>query len=751
MPGQEEALERARLAQLRQQLNVERNDHTTFRGWADEAFRDPLFGATRSLVYERSTLPREELERNEQALSAGVAGLATAGLGAVVGAVAHEVLPQDDLRLQEQERILQRAFGELDPSLRSNGKLYEEVRNPGLVSTRHNALLDAVRYRRDPKPPAAGTDPSFRVVDWDWTERELGRVTPDRVATVTNVPQAGPDLGGFARGWDGPEGGNRVAYTVVPEVNSGRFSQKLLPALVDRVYGRDARIEWVDEDGIAMAPKARRREINLPDRQPVERPVSRDRLHELKPGQRAELLERMAPGQTRGSNQSGYIWGTLTDRPRYGYGVPLDRTTTNPEVIVSEVRTPPELETKYLYTEDSRDPFVEYNLGRGNRAVGPSWGSTEPPTAPTPAVRRKRDVAGDISFRGDLIERRGGFSLADAQAVQSKLGLPVSFARAGAPAASALENAVESIRTAEALPSHGAVIERYARSLPRLGATTSPRQPAIVRMSAMPLDTRVGVTSKLRKSLDLPSALEGAGYEPTQSGLRQANADVVAAAGRRVNRLNTAARLAPAVGVLTGLADPQAAELVGAALREEGAVRAGLLRDAVRVYGQNAVVGGIQGGLAGAMIRALPAAAPRLGLAGRLATAGVSGLGIAAPALTGIAIAQTADSYLKGATGEGLTAHTRRAQQQAQPALRDPVNAVFPTPRAVMAQTPSGVAQLRPASPVNPVIQEARNRVALFQRNFNPLRGDLGLTELLFGRGRGQPFGGRSQRSLKLR
>lgn len=753
MPGREEALERARLAQLRQRLNVERNDNTLFRGLADEGLRGPLFDPVRGMG--RSTLTPEEVERSEQAVSAAATGLIAAPLAFVAGEAARQALPRQTLGDQEHLRTIQRSFPRLDPSLyasdpgRHGAKLRELPRGYEFGSPGQRAVPGALQYEAlglvDNRGLLADPlDEPLRGVDWDQSARELGRATPDRLTTVQNVPQSGPDLGGFARNWSGPDDGNRVAYTVVPNANSSRFSQRLLPAVIDQVYSKDAKPKapTAIKKGPGAWPGYSAGRVtggydfeasmdDILERESV-RPVPRTRLAELEPADRLALLERLAPGQLAGNNQSGYVWGTLTEMPRYReYGG--DGVSTNPEVVVSEVRTPPELETRYLYTGDTHDPAVRYNQSPDVKAVGPAWGATELPAAGPLSGRRKRNVAGDISFRTDLIERRGGFSLADAQAVQSQLGLPVSFGREGLPAARALEEAVESIRTAEQLPSHAAVVEKYARPLPRQGSTTSPRQPATGRMSEMPLDTRVGVTSQLQQAFDVPGALQEAGYEPTKAGLKQANAGIADAAQRRLQGLDRAVRFAPAAGTLLGLADPQAAELVGAALREEGPARSGLIKDAARVYGQNALVGGIQGGLVSGAL----AAAPRLGL-GALATAAVPVLGVAAPVLAGATAVQTVDGYLRGATGEGLTAHTQRTQQQAQPALRNPVNAVFPTPKAVPARTPSGVARLRPAKPANPVIQEALNRVALFQENFNPLRGDLGVSELLFGRGRGR-------------
>jgi hypothetical protein len=740
MPGREEALDRARLARLRQGLNVERTDNTLFRGWADELLREPLSADRRQY---RSSLPPEERERVERDLSAGLTGLIATPLAFVAGEGLRQVVPQNALADQERKRVLQRGFGQLDQSLRSDsGKLREKAEVPEFEGSRRQAIPVALSYSG--KTDAMGEGLPMAAVDWDRSAQALGRATPDRIATVQNVPETGPDLGSFGRGWDGPDAGNQVAYTVVPNANSSRFAQRLTPALIDQVYSKDARVPEVP--AIESGPYAGAAGVGLggargyqfdsglpssTNQRETARPVPTTRMADLRPEERLSLLEQLAPGQLHGRNQSGFIWGTLTEMPRYReYGG--DGYTNNPEVVVSEVRTPPELETRYLYTGDTHDPKVRYKDAPDTRALGPAWGVSEQALAGASlSGRQKRNTAGDISFRGDLIERRGGLSLADAQAVQSKLGLPVTIGREGYPAARALEEAVETIRQAEDLPSHAAVVERYARSLPRLGATTSPRTPATGRVSEMPLDTRAGVTSGLKQAFDLSGALQEAGYEPTKGGLLKANADVADTAARRVAGLDTAVRFAPAVGTVMGLMDPKAAELLGAALREEGPVRTGLARDALRVYGQNALVGGVQGGL----VSAAMAAAPRLGLSG-LATSAASALPVVAPALAGIAATQTVDGYLKGATGEGLGQHWRRTQRQAKPTQADVVQALVPVAKPVMANTPSGVAQVRPRARVNPVVQEVSNRAALARENFNPLQGEFGLTELLFGRGR---------------
>lgn len=615
--------------------------------------------------------------------------------------------------------------------------------------------------------------------NWERTGKNLGSRIPDRmIVGASPIPEPGPDLGGFGRGWQGPGPESSVAYTVVPNVNSSRFSQKLAPALLDQVYTKDAS-QYLDGD-----PGDYKVEYDFPRRliQSSEvQPVPRNRMAAMTGAERVALLEKLAPEQTWGRNQSSYLWGTLTDHPRYEYGIGR-YYSNNPEVLVSEVRTPAELETNYLYTEDSRDPKVRYKLNPREKAMGPSWGVSEQPLpqGQSLAGRPRRMTAGDISFRGDLIERRGGLSLADAQAVQSQLKIQPTLVTRNLSPARALEKAIDSIADKEGLGSHAEVVERYARRLPNLGSTTAPRgNPAFGIESEFPLDTTVAVPQRFRQAFDVEKALSAAGYEPNKKGLAAANQDASAAAARRLSRARFMTGALPAAGALLGLADPQAAELAGVAVSERDlATRRALAVDAARVYGQNAAVGAVTGGMVSA---ALPHAS-RIGLGAAVAPL-TAGMAVAGPVIAGSAAVQSADSYLRGATGRGLAAHTRSAQdttagmtrsmQAASPrktytegwitipgkgrrwrdsqgnfymqqpgmvrtapaqTARQVVPQLFPAPRAVPANTSSGVAWLTRTQPQSPVIREARNRVALFRERFNPARGEFGLTELLMGR-----------------
>lgn len=773
-----EALERAQLAKLRNAFNVERTDNTLLRDAADSVLAGRLPG------------PRGDQEA-EATASAALSGLMTGFIAPTVG-LGGALTPANDPESTKgyaefKSKGLERQLPNLDPSYyvsrefggvpklrdaplgathkgEQGSRIARQVVRQKPGSSPGGSIFDDV-WHQDFWDESLGDEARVKGVDWDATAQRMGRLMPKRTVSATNVPEFGPDLGGFTRGWQ-PDPENMTALTVVPNTNSGRFSQALLPAVIDQVYRKDA-YRYQEEPGIEKKRMEipAKREIGPEDVRDA-RPVPRTQLADLSSEQRVALLEKLAPGQISGRNQSGYIWGTTTEMPRYEYA---GGSKGNPEIVISEVRTPPELQTKYLYTAHTHDPWMQllgddrasagdpFDEVFGERkpaqpdVLGPTWGVSNEEITPGMSLsgRRKRNTAGDISFRQDLIERRGGFSLADAQAVQAKLGLPlaaVSEAAApspmtGAPSAlsrgrliqadpgDALQNAIDSIAKHEGI-SHGEVVERYARRLPRAGNTTAPRQPAQVRVGAMDLDTSLGITSDLKRAFDLPEALRQAGQEPTTAGIKAVNQAADDFAKNKIQAMRTVKFGAPGAGALMGLADPQAAELLGTALKQESPLmRTGLMRDAARVLGQNMVVGAAQGGLvSGAM-----AAAPYLGLAPQ-AAAVATGLTVAAPAMAGAAVVNTADSYLKGATGEGLAAHAKKVQAKAQPSGMAAAQQLFPRPQAVVANTPSGTARLSRTQPVNPLLREAQNRAALFKARFNPLKGELGLSELLLGR-----------------
>lgn len=407
-------------------------------------------------------------------------------------------------------------------------------------------------------------------IDWDQASNSAQwRGVYDETAPSTtlewakDIPRYGPDLGAtrFASGYQ-PPADSKLAYTVVPNANSARFKDALLPAVVDQVYRRDAH-RFLDADPSDFVDGADRSLIpysyDFPPAAENVKPVPKDALAEISSSERVGLLERMAPGQTQNRNVSGYLWGTVGEYPRYEYARSKTRNlgdSRNPEVVLSEVRTPPELETDYLFTSDTHDPYVTYKstpMRTGTdwdgetveygkeTALGPSWGIVQADDPAAVAARRSKvDITGDISFRSDLIQgHRAGWSLADAQAMQAHLGLPLSIEKPGAlKADEALEQATEAIRASQGLKTHGEVVQRFGRPLPRMGVTTSPRQPATLTSGPAYADVAPAVTDRLKQAFDLSGALGKAGFTPDESGLKAANQAIQTAGNTRLRAQN---------------------------------------------------------------------------------------------------------------------------------------------------------------------------------------------------------------------
>ena len=767
MAGREEALQRAsqeRLGRLRQQLETDRNDSTLFRGIATSAYGTGGFG--------RDPVLSDDKEATD-ALNAAVVGLTAIPLSAAAGAA---LAPGKDSQTGRKiaSAAATRGFGEALQDL--NPGYYEGRNSPKIWADPEygitgpfkgdasvaSALESAFKYNQQPRLDDRLATP-LASIDWEKTAAGLERSMPiePRLKRVSDVPDAGPDLGGFGRS-QGPEpvDGRQRIYTVVPDTNSGRFSQRLLPEVIDKVYSEDARYE-VDP---RQSPRPR---AVFEDRaEATPRALPPQKLGELSSGERVALLESMAKGQTYGRNQSATLWGTVYEHPRYTYA---SGSRGNPEVVVSDVNLDPELETRYHMTTDVNDPYVKPVDG-GLRRLGPHWGMTERVIGSTgtgPRLRRQTD--GDVSWRSDLTQARGALSLADVQALQKEAGLPITTFDSikDANYGGTLERGIESLKNHQGLATHAEVIEKNARRVPRLGRTTAPRQPANVVTSPFDLDVQVHIPETLKASYDLPAAMSRAGYEPTVGGARAINSDMRLRGEQATQGVRRMAGMAPTAGAILGLTDARAAETLGTALRERDPdVKAGLLKDAVRIYGENAFNGAIQGAGVGAALKGVAAFAPSAApfAAGAVAIGGM--------ALVPGAVADAYSGYLKGATGEDLGQHWRKFQElrygtepapqvvsqplpagaqqarQATPLLsirasgsgigRQVIPQLFPTPKPVTARTASGVAELRPWTPprnqVEAGLREAGNRLRLAGQNFNPLKGDFGLSELLFGR-----------------
>lgn len=178
----------------------------------------------------------------------------------------------------------------------------------------------------------------------------------------------------------------------------------------------------------------------------------------------------------------------------------------------------------------------------------------------------------------------------------------------------------------------------------------------------------------------------------------------------------------------------------------------GALQQAATEVGVGALASPAVGMAAGALQRVAPAAAPAV--FGTLAPAALAGLPTDA--------VKAYSAFLGERTGRGLAPRLQDAQdamagmtrsmraesprprpaaQQSGPirtegaqTARQVIPQLLPTPRAVPANTPSGVARVtrtRPQNPLQRIEQEARRRMGAAVRAFNPGRGDFGITELL--------------------
>lgn len=598
-------------------------------------------------------------------------------------------------------------------------------------------------------------------VRWDRTASALSNRDAKKPLTwATNVPEYGPDLGGFARRYGvEPREDQIKAYTVTPNTNSGRFSQRLLPDLIDDVYGRSSPIDLPAQGkGYYTNPEAGR----IPGREAI-RQVQTDL-----PGwqgkslaEKVYLMDKMAPGQSAGGNQSSVLWGTTTDRPRYEYADVRDVQGPNPEIIVSYFRAAEDQQTPYKYTPNTHSPYVRrYSEPEGQYTAGPHWGQDDGDVPSNTGGRPRRDTRGDVHWRSDLTEARGAFSLADAQAVQQQLGIPLTAGKGE----EAISQAVGSIRTKLGLNTDAEVVDRFARSVPRLGSTTAPRLPATVHEGTFVPDVRPGIPSAVQRAYDLPAALSNAGVPASWDGIRQVNAQVGRAASDELRGVRRFAAAAPAVGALAGVLDPEAAGLFArSASSTNPEQKRGLMLQGMEAFGRNTLTGAALGGATQLGARVLAARAPALAaqvlpMAGRaLAVGGPVGLAASAYA--------TADAVAEGLTGRSLTDRGVTAfRQNVSPAIVGPTSSqalsqLFPSPRSVPARTPTGTAVLtrtRPAPPSGPQrllqgvansgagrairneLQRRSQQAAQARQRGSRIPGlpELGLSEFLFGRRR---------------
>ena len=84
-----------------------------------------------------------------------------------------------------------------------------------------------------------------------------------------------------------------------------------------------------------------------------------------------------------------------------------------------------------------------------------------------------------------------------------------------------------------------------------------------------------------------------------------------------------------------------------------------------------------------------------------------------------------ADTVLQATSGQGMGQHVDQTI-----AMRDQgrdLGALFPEPGYVG----TGIHTINQSQPVNPIIQEATNRATMFKQNFNPVKGDFGVSEVM--------------------
>lgn len=591
---------------------------------------------------------------------------------------------------------------------------FEEVLRPdrGELNAAHAAMQAA--------GPGVPVDARIPRIDWDrtadWYATSARRRNPDlekalagfsaNWQSIENPPQFGPDLGGFARRYGTEPGPNQIkAYTVVPSANPGRFSQRILPALIDDVYGSAQPSMDLAQHAAGQFTSRQAGVIPGGPRGGGDKKVSAQNWQELAFDKKVQLLEQIAPGQTTGTpgNQSGVLWGTTYKEPRYGYAQSEWEMGPNPEVHVSFVNTPRELETDYSITHNTHSPYVRrYSEPEGSYRTGPHWGVAEdgPGTVGGLGNRPRRDVRGDVSWRGDLTESRGAFSVADAQAVQRHLGIPLT----GGEGPRAMGDAVGAIREHLGLATDADVIDRFARRVPRLGRTTAPRQPATIVSGSIKVDDKPGIPSALKTAYDLPGALERAGVPPTHAGVVGLNARIDSEVGGALQRINRMAGAMPFIGAIGGLLDPDAAKLMAQSATERDPRKSReLLLQGFETFGRNTALGSVLGGTGQLGMKALAAQAP--GLAARVLPTMAEGAAFAGPIGLGLSVYQTADAVTEGLTGRSLTARSGDAfrSSPAGQSLRTSVGGrnaqeivpqLFPEPRSVAANTPTGVAQV---------------------------------------------------------
>lgn len=686
-------------------------------------------------------------------LFSGLGGLGAASAAALGGDVISDKFPGS--KFEKEVRSVN--YKELLPGLDK-----EFYQRPGLSSlrgvtsdgdyrfgqlTRFNSRLRFDVQPQDVFDEVFGKQDDFPVpsVDWGktsqsfWTNQTRKSVKDS--LTSYDIPIFGQDLGGFARRTPSTasESLTRV-LTATPQTNSSRFAHRDLPELVNTVYGKLARSQEIKDaidNASAIGDNSVASAGKIPDHYKKNSTVgSRQEMfqnwRQKELSDQIALMDTMSPGQSRGTGVSATVWGTLDSTPRYEYTDIRNGTirSGNPEIHVMDVDTPSAYQTKYLYTPDTRSPFVNrFSDTPGEYNVGPHWGMVEQMGPLSTSGRRKSDVTGDISFNSGLIKKRGALSFADIQAVQQANGIPITIDPG--ERGRGFRDAVESVRKKLELNTHREVIERFARNVPVLGQTTAPRQPARV-ISTSPADPDLAIrpTSSLKRAYDLPAALKAAGVPATIGGIRAVNKEVDQRAAQALARVERTARFVPLAGNISGaVMDPDAARLVAQGLASGGPSGVSKVLQGGQTMVTNSLIGTAIGGGLKEGFKMLTRRAPAI--AASVLPKVAAGLEAVTPAGLALSAYQTADAAVEGLTGRSMTRHAADAFRgsPAGQALRTAVGG---------RQASEVLPQLFPGRPSGAVTSQTGKLTQT-----NPSRvGDRGANNKVFA---GQGYGWQSQ------
>lgn len=552
---------------------------------------------------------------------------------------------------------------------------------------------------------------NINTIDWDKTNKNASNMLNEKIinwnSVLSSVPEYGPDLGGFQRHYGESLKPERIqAYTVTPGVNSSRFASKELPRLIDEVYNQlnpeikpeDQITPYFTKPKFGVIPSEATLALD-----PGDGPIWAE--NEL--ADKVRAMDKAAPRQSLGENQSAVVWGTTTDTPVYSYALRNGIQTENPEIHVSRFFAPAKYQTNYAYTPNTHSPYVKrYSDPENTFRAGPHWGAASDSTS---AIQQqnlwRRPVVGDVSFRTDLIEARGSLNLADLQAIQNKLGIPITT---GNPkeieSKNLLQDAVRSIRNAEGLPTDTAVIDKYARRMPALGGTTAPRTPARISKATSNADIKIEMPESIRNAYDLPKALEQIGLPPTAASLEQINQEIANNSSQQLSRINRRIGVLPTIGAMSGLLDPDAAKLFAQSARTKDPKQSRqYLLEGTQTLGTNTVIGTAIGGAAQMGANLFTKTAPAI--AARILPRVATGVALGGPLGLGVAAYSTADAIAEGLTGQSLTNRGVTAFRNSispfivGPTSTQAVNQLFPQPRSVTANTNTGTARLGQTNP----------------------------------------------------